>query len=100
MKINLNSVDEFFFKLDLFLTLFHVLIFFVKEIQNKSIECVFNKFWGFFFRDMYPDILECIIILALMRSMSTLQEDLLPMMEQLLKFLTEKLKQVSKVCSN
>lgn len=46
LKIKLNSVDEFFFKLDLFLTLFHVLIFFVKEIQNKSIECVFNKFWG------------------------------------------------------
>lgn len=36
------------------------------------------------------------IMKALMRSMSTLQEDLLPMMEQLLKFLTEKLKQVSK----
>lgn len=49
---------------------------------------------------MYPNVLECVllIILALMRSMSTLQEDLLPMMEQLLKFLTEKLKQVSKVC--
>lgn len=75
-------------------------MFFVKEIQNEKYRVCFYQVLGFFCRDMYPDILECAIILALMRSMSTLQEDLLPMMEQLLKFLTEKLKQVSKVCSN